>query len=112
MTATTSVQTEWRRFPRSERPNGVQVQLCEWMTVTLCDVSLSGAMFSSRVPVEPGARAQFHTRIGERPLKMEIEVRRLDEGPATIDFQIGASFISMNAESQQYLARFLTTTAH
>ena len=108
--ATTTMQAERRRFPRTENPDGVQVHLCEWMTVTMCDVSLSGAMFSSKVPVEPGIRAQFHTRIGERPFKMEIEVRRLDGGPAPLDFQIGASFISMDAESRQYLERFLTTT--
>ena len=112
LTATTSVETERRRFPRTETPAGVQVHLCEWITVTLRDVSLNGAMFLSKVPVEPGTRAQFHTRIGERPLKMEIEVTRLDGGPAPIDFQIGASFVSMDAESRQYLARFLTTTTH
>jgi hypothetical protein len=112
LTAATSVETERRRFQRTETPAGVQVHLCEWITVTLRDVSLNGAMFLSKVPVEPGTRAQFHTRIGERPFKMEIEAKRLEGGTRTVDFCIGASIMSMDEESRRYLAAFLTTTTH
>jgi hypothetical protein len=103
---------ERRGSPRIERPAGVTLELCEWMTVDLKDASMSGAMFTSKLPIEPGNRAQFHTRFGERRFRAQVDVKRLTRQDPTVDWEIGAAFVSMDGESRRNLESFLVTSTH
>jgi hypothetical protein len=99
-----------RRSPRVACADEAEFEFAVWATAELSDVSLSGAMFTLRTSLEPGARVPFRTRFRDRRFDAEVEVRRIvSRNGLNPGYDIGASFVSMDEESRRSLASFLAT---
>jgi len=104
---------ERRRSPRIESADAVDIEVAAWTTVELRDVSMSGALFMVTTSLDVGDKASFRTRLGDRRLDAEVEVRRVTRTARTGSrYGIGASFVSMDEESSHNLASFLGTPAN
>jgi hypothetical protein len=104
---------ERRRSPRIESADAVDIKVAAWTTVELRDVSMSGALFMVTTSLDVGDKASFRTRLGDRRLDAEVEVRRVTRTARTGSrYGIGASFVSMDEESSHNLASFLGTPAN
>ncbi len=77
--------------------------------VLLLDVSRGGVLLSSARRIEPGHRAWLEIRLGEVPVRLELEVRRaspeepLSRGP----FHLGAKLLPPDEATAAAIDRFL-----
>jgi hypothetical protein len=99
-----------RRHRRVRCPDGAEIEFPVWATAELSDVSMSGAMLTSKTPLGPGAKVRFRTRFGEGHFDAEVDVRWSMSRPGPkAEHNVGVSFVSMDEESRQNLGLFLVT---
>ena len=83
------------------------------MAVQVLDISLSGVLLSSKTEVAVGDRAELKASLGERSVKVGIEIRRVTmETPPTRSgqrYRAGAVFAPMSAEQRLVLEQLLGT---
>jgi c-di-GMP-binding flagellar brake protein YcgR len=99
---------ERRREPRRTVSGAVQSDRAVAMSFRLLDIGLSGVLVSSSLPLEVGQCARLSTRLGERAIDADIEVRRVsavrdDNG----GYKIGARFVSLDEATRRAMQQFL-----
>jgi hypothetical protein len=98
--------TDRRRSPRFECAGDVQLAVVVRISVPVVDLSRGGMMFTSPVSLEEGSRGRLTVCLTNTSFAADVEVRRIDALNA--GYRIGASFVSMDDQSRQNLAAFLT----
>lgn len=103
--------TERRRTPRVQIPHSdaPDVSLATSTTVQLVDISQSGVLVSSSKRLDIGQRAQLRTRIGNEPLTVQVQIRRVTNGgrAGQGSYRLGAEFVALDEENQRKIERFL-----
>jgi len=113
-TAAASAAHDLRRGWRIACGGEAVLELANWASVWLRDLSMGGAMFTTGAALEAGRTGRLRTTLGNRSFVAEIELRRV-EAPNDTDqrgaYRIGALFLSMDEGSRHSLAAFLATVA-
>jgi len=87
-------------------------ELLTLSSVEIRDLSMAGTMFASETALEPGSKGQLRIGLGDRGFAAEVEIRRIEphaDADRRPGYRIAASFMSMDEESRQSLASFLTS---
>jgi hypothetical protein len=93
---------ERRRSPRVPMGGGATMVRPASMAVRLLDLSSDGVLLSCPDPVAPGALPRVVTRLGNRPLDAEIDVRHgSDEwDPRVGGYRVGGRFVSLSPQAR------------
>jgi hypothetical protein len=105
-------ELERRRGPRIELEAPQELSLEVSIAVQVLDISLSGVLLSSKTEVAVGDRAELKATLGERSVKLAIEIRRvIMETPTRSGhrYRAGAVFAQMSAEQRLVLEQLLGT---
>lgn len=99
---------ERRRGPRAEGPSSAECLLEVRTRVRLVDISLTGTLMASEVPLPIGTRAHLRSNVGASSFTPAVQVRRVADAPArgTGD-RLGAMFTTMDDRSRRSLEEFL-----
>lgn len=100
------VEGDRRMSRRTTDASGWNLTLCVSTSAGVVDISTSGVLFSSKIPLDPGSTAVLKLRFGQDDFAGDIEVRRL-ESPAAGEWRMGAVFSSVNDKSLESLERLL-----
>ena len=99
---------ERRQSPRIALDGAVQCRLDLRTRVRMLDISLTGALLASELPLPSGAAAEFRSGLGSQAFRTEVQVQRavaLTAGALTNG--IGAMFTTMDDRSRRSLEEFL-----
>jgi hypothetical protein len=96
-----------RLQPRWRTQEGVYCQLSVRTRVRVIDISGSGVLFGSDVPLPIGTDARLRSMIGNGSFAPAIEVRRVAPSSAQRENALGAIFTSMDDLSRRSLENFL-----
>ena len=99
--------TDRRLQPRWRTPDGMYCQLNVRTRVRVIDISGSGVLFGSDVPLPIGTDARLKSVIGSGAFAPAIEVRRVAPSSAQRESALGAIFTSMDEPSRRSLEKFL-----
>jgi hypothetical protein len=84
-----------------------------WSTVNLVDVSTTGVLFSSPVPLDVGERGELRVRFGEGSFAAQLEVRRTEVRKTPhLGYRAGAVFVSLDDVSRLHLEDFIGDARH
>lgn len=97
---------ERRRTPRVPLPPEEQCVFQVRTRVRLLDISLSGALVSSDIPVPPGSSGQLRFALAGSSYAPAVQVRRRAPG-TDADLRLGTMFTSMDDISRRRLEDFL-----
>lgn len=78
-------------------------------TVEVVDISENGVLLSSTQPLDVGRRAHLRTRLGNEPLHVQVEIRRLMPWlhKPHAAYRMGASFVDLDDDTRKRLETFL-----
>ena len=102
------ISSDRRLSPRYECSGLGHIQFRSWVTATLHDISVGGAMFASTSRFESGGRGHLRTFLDDRPFAAEIVVMRVGLPHDDSGYRVGASFASVDDESRRTLRSALT----
>ncbi len=105
---------ERRRFPRVAVTTGAPVvELPLSATVQLVDISQAGVLLATPQKLAVGQRGRLRTRIGNEPIAVQVEVRRVAAGPSGRHgpWRVGAEFVGLDEDTQKKVDRFLKVDA-
>ena len=97
-----------RQSPRMPLDGVVQCRLDLRARVQMLDISLSGALLASELPLTAGVGAELRSALGATTFRSDVQVRRtvgLTAGP--LPNGIGAIFTTMDERSRRSLEEFL-----
>jgi len=103
---------ERRRGPRLELEAPQELSLEVSIAVQVLDISLSGVLLVSKTEMAVGDRAELRAALGERSVKLTIEIRRVITETTTRTghrYRAGAVFTPMSAEQRLVLEQLLGT---
>jgi hypothetical protein len=103
---------ERRRGPRLELEAPQELSLEVSIAVQVLDISLSGVLLVSKTEMAVGDRAELRASLGERSVKLAIEIRRVITETTTRAghrYRAGAVFTPMSAEQRLVLEQLLGT---
>ena len=104
---------ERRRGPRFELAAPQELSLEVSIAVQVLDISLCGVLLSSKTELAVGDRAELKASLGERSVKLGIEIRRviMETTPTRNGhrYRAGAVFAPMSAEQRLVLEQLLGT---
>jgi hypothetical protein len=101
---------ERRRSVRVIPGSAAEIGRPVWSTVELLDISESGVLLVSAVPMQLGEKGQLRVRLGQRSFAAQIEARRSDSRPtAQGQYKVGAVFAALDEASRFTLSEFLGT---
>jgi hypothetical protein len=95
-----------RRSPRVLLPQDEECSLQLRTRVRLVDISASGALVESDVPLPVGATGQLRFALAGSAYAPTVQIRRRAGSPAR-DLNLGAVFTSMDETSRRRLEEFL-----
>jgi c-di-GMP-binding flagellar brake protein YcgR len=95
-----------RRSPRVMLPQDEECDLQLRTRVRLLDISATGALVESEVPLPIGARAQLRFALAGAAFAPTVQIRRR-AGSAARDLNLGTMFTSMDDTSRRRLEEFL-----
>jgi hypothetical protein len=99
---------ERRRTVRVTPPSQSEIQWPSWSTIELIDISTTGVLFTSPLPLDAGHKGQLRMRLGERSFNAEVEIRRgQSERTQQTVYRLGAAFTSVDETSRFTLDDFL-----
>jgi hypothetical protein len=98
--------TERRRSPRVMLPQDEECRLQLRTRVRLLDISLSGALVESDVPLPIGANGQLRFALAGSAYAPTVQVRRR-AGSQARELNLGTVFTSMDDTSRRRLEDFL-----
>ena len=76
-------------------------------SVRVADISTSGVLFLSSRRVEPGTKGRLRFNMGATPFVADVRVTRVAASPESrAPYRIGATFIAINQEQHELIARF------
>jgi c-di-GMP-binding flagellar brake protein YcgR len=97
---------ERRRFPRVMLPEDEECSLQLRTRVRLLDISASGALVESDVPLPVGATGQLRFALAGAAFAPTVQIRRRASSQAR-DLNLGTVFTSMDEASRRRLEEFL-----
>ena len=101
-------ESERRRRPRLTLNPPVECQLDLQARVRLLDISLSGAMLASEVPLPVGAPARLNVGVSSGPFVPDVEVARIGRTSGReASLSLGVMFAGMDERSRHSLEEFL-----
>jgi c-di-GMP-binding flagellar brake protein YcgR len=95
-----------RRSPRVVLPRDEECDVQLRTRVRLVDISATGALVESEVPLPIGARAQLRFALAGAAFAPTVQIRRRAGSP-TRDLSLGTMFTSMDDTSRRRLEEFL-----
>jgi hypothetical protein len=95
-----------RRSPRVMLPEDEQCSLQLRTRVRLLDISLSGALVETDLPLPIGAKGQLRFALAGAAYAPTVQIRRRVGSPAR-ELNLGAVFTSMDDSSRRRLEDFL-----
>jgi hypothetical protein len=95
-----------RRSPRVMLPQDEECDLQLRTRVRLLDISATGALVESEVPLPIGARAQLRFALAGAAFAPTVQIRRRAVSAAR-DLNLGTMFTSMDDTSRRRLEEFL-----
>jgi len=99
---------ERRQTPRVAVPRDIDCRLDLRTRVRLLDISLSGALLATELPVPSGTPAELRSALGASAFRTEVQVRRSLALPAGVPMNgVGTVFTSMDERSRRSLEDFL-----
>jgi hypothetical protein len=101
-------RAERRRSPRVPLNEPAACTVPLRARVKLLELSLSGALVTSDLPLPPGARGQLRFSVAGSPCVGTVTVRRCATGSAGTA-ELGAMFTSMDEPTRRHLETFLKT---
>lgn len=105
---------ERRRSPRGAVDQLSWLAMPSTWRVQLIDVSFGGVAFTSPYPLDVGRTASMRATLGREAFNVQIRVswsrRRASSGGVPADYEIGASFLSIEESSQRGLSAFLKSS--
>lgn len=104
-------EDERRRCSRTVCSGDGEIEVPEWFTVEVKDISASGVLLSSTIRLDLHAKGQLRIRLGRHSFTAGIEVRREDrQQNSNSGYQFGASFTTIDERNQRTLEDFLERT--
>jgi c-di-GMP-binding flagellar brake protein YcgR len=104
--ATSNESQERRRSPRVTLPQDEECDLQLRTRVRLLDISATGALVESELPLPIGARGQLRFALAGASFAPTVQIRRRATTPAR-DANLGTLFTSMDDTSRRRLEEFL-----
>ena len=99
---------ERRQSPRIPLDGVAQCRLDLRTRVRMLDISLSGALLASELPLPAGAAAEFRSGLGATAFRTDVHVQRTVALAAEpLSNGIGAMFTTMDDRSRRSLEEFL-----
>ena len=99
---------ERRLMPRVALDGDMECRLELRTRVRLLDISLSGALLASELPLPIGVPARLRSSLGSATFHSDVEVRRdVTLAPAVALHGLGAAFATMDERSRRSLEDFL-----
>jgi hypothetical protein len=99
---------ERRAHVRISAAGEAEIDEPAWSTVELVDISASGVLFVSPLPLDVGETGQLRVRLSERSFTARIEVRRSDtSGASHSTHHLGAAFVSLDDVNRTHLEDFV-----
>ena len=99
---------ERRQSPRVPLDGAVQCRLDLRTRVRMLDISLTGALLASELPLPAGAAAEFRSGLGAAAFRTEVQVQRaVGLNAGALVNGIGAMFTTMDDRSRRSLEDFL-----
>jgi hypothetical protein len=99
-------QQDRRRSPRVALPQDEECDLQLRTRVKLLDISATGALVESEIPLPIGARGQLRFALAGAAFAPTVQIRRRAGSPAR-DLNLGTVFTSMDDTSRRRLEEFL-----
>ena len=96
-----------RRFPRHVPGHDLTLTLPNVIDAEILDISTSGALLSSSVPLKVGQRGGLRTLLGREPFSAWFEVRRAEEGTLGARHRLGVTFTALPEQAQRTLQNFV-----
>ncbi|HET7218499.1 MAG TPA: PilZ domain-containing protein [Vicinamibacterales bacterium] len=98
--------TDRRRSPRVMLPEDEECSLQLRTRVRLIDISASGALVESEVPLPVGSKGQLRFALAGASFAPTVQIRRR-AGSLSKELNLGAVFTSMDDASRRRLEEFL-----
>ena len=99
---------ERRLAPRAALPSDAECRLEVRTRVRLVDISLTGTLLATDVPLPIGTRAQLRSNVATATFTPEVQVQRVAETSGRGDGRaLGAVFTAMDDRSRRSLEEFL-----
>jgi hypothetical protein len=100
---------ERRHVPRIGPPGTQECRLEIRTRVRLLDISVSGTLLASEVPLPAGTRGRLRTGLAAGPLTPVVEIKRSADLRVQQDsvLPLAATFVEMDEQSQRSLEAFL-----
>ena len=99
-----------RRYPRIDAPSDLLLAVPSTANGEVIDISATGALLSTTVPLNVGDRARLSLLVGRDPVSAWVRVIRCDEGTrsgGTVRYHLGVAFVSVDDNSRKALAKFV-----
>ena len=102
-----TVPTDRRRHPRHAPGHDLMLTLPNVIDAEILDISTSGALLSSSIPLKVGQRGGLRTLLGREPFSAWFEVRRAEEGTLGARHRLGVTFTALPEQAQRTLQNFV-----
>ena len=99
-----------RKQPRVDTAGELRASVPVITSGDLIDISGTGALLSTTVPLKVGDRTRLSLLVGREPFGAWARVVRCEEGTRSGDavrYHLGLTFTSVDAQSRQVLDRFV-----
>jgi PilZ domain-containing protein len=102
--------TDRRRYPRTESPDDVQLAIPIVVHGDVIDISATGALISTAVPLKVGARVRLSLLLGREPFSAWVRVLRIEPGTGSergVRYHLGVVFTAVDENNRSVLERFV-----
>ena len=99
-----------RRSPRHESSADLRLSLPNVTNGEVIDLSVTGALISTKTRLEIGDRARLSLVVGRQPFQAWVTVVRVEEGTRSggeVRYHTGVTFLSLDEGSRDVLQRFV-----
>lgn len=103
-------RAERRRSPRFDTGPELSLSIPVISSGEIIDVSATGILLSTTLPLNVGDRARLSLLLGRRPFSALVRVVRSEEGTRggkEVRYHLGLAFTSVEAQSLEILQRFV-----
>ena len=105
------LRAERRRYPRTESPGDVQVAIPIVVHGDVIDISATGALISTAVPLVVSARVRLSLLLGREPFSAWVRVLRVEPGTRSdrgVRHHLGVVFTAVDENNRRVLERFVS----
>ena len=99
-----------RRHPRAESPADLRLSIPTVSNGEIIDISATGALISTGIPLNVGDRARLSLLVGREPFSAWVRIVRAEEGTRAgglVRHHLGVVFTSLDDNSRKVLSKFV-----